>query len=317
MRVACLRPPAALAAAFAAAVALAFAAAPAAAKPAPVHPSAVVSSAVVSGKSLHFVVSVSFKPPAKAGSSACKGRVDLAEVAPGSGKAPHWSAPLASHDGLCLAKVKGTLPGDSFGDKVSFTVGFVGNDEVAPFSRTVKLKLSPPPPGPHPPGAGPPSPTAAPTPAPGPAPFMPPLAVVYTLADGHWISQSTGGGLFMNFTVTGGAIQKHFSSTGSMLLICDMEDGSEKTPFAYLFGLVYDQALGLDPGGHFSGSYVREFEQEYPETTIKYTALQSVHGSLGATTGEWTFEVTSASFSGGGHTQSGCDGSVTFNANKE
>ena len=30
-----------------------------------------------------------------------------------------------------------------------------------------------------------------------------------------------------------------------------------------------------------------------------------------------TYEVTDASFSAGGHTQSGCDGSVTLNAYKE
>ena len=112
--------------------------------PATVHPSAHLTSTRVTGKTLHFVVDVSFKPPADSSpSSACNGKVEVAEEVKGDRKAPHWAGRLSALKGLCDAKVKGTLPAALLNHKLAFDIDFDGNGAVAPFSKAARLKLSP------------------------------------------------------------------------------------------------------------------------------------------------------------------------------
>ena len=195
-----------------------------------------------------------------------------------------------------------------------FSISFDGNVTVAPFSKAANLKLSPP--GGSGQAKGPPTP--APAPAPGSAGTSGPTgAAAYTAADGAW--HAVAAGIFTDFAVEGGIIKQHFSSTGNMMLKCDTEDGAPKENFL-LTGFDYRQDIGLDPSGNFSGHYVREFEIEYPETTLHMILPQTVHGHLGATTGELIVDVAGASLSAtgaGGHTQSGCAGTVTLEAFKQ
>ena len=283
--------------------------------PASVHPSAHLTSTKVTGKTLHFVVDVSFKPPAHSSpSSACKGRVEVAEEVKGDQKPPHWAGRLSVLKGLCDAKVRGTLPAALLNHKLAFDIDFDGNGGVAPFSKTTRLKLSPQTGGAG--GGG--GTTMKPGPAPAPAPEGP-KSVTYTAADGHWKGQSTGGGVFINFAVEGGAIRTHFSSTGNMTLKCDTEDGSAKESLL-LVGVDFREEIGLDPGGNFSAHYLHEFEKEFPETTLHEILPQTAHGNLGSSTGQLTVDVAGASLSStgtNGHTQSGCAGTITFNMFKE
>ena len=284
-------------------------------EPAIVHPSTHLTSTKVTGKTLHFVVDVSFKPPAHSSpSSACNGKVEVAEEVKGDQKAPHWAGRLSVLKGLCDAKVKGTLPAALLNHKLAFDIDFDGNSVAAPFSKTSHLKLTSPPPSGAPGGncctAIPPAPNSAPS---GPS------SVTYTAADGHWKGQSTGGGVFINFTVEGGAIRTHFSSTGNMTLKCDTEDGSAKESLL-LVGVDFRDEIGLDPSGNFSAHYLHEFEKEFPETTLHEVLPQTAHGNLGSSTGQLTVDVAGASLSAtgtNGHTQSGCAGTITFNMFKE
>ena len=270
-----------------------------------------MTSAKVRGNSVHFVVEVTFAPPAHAPTaSACKGKIEISKAVKGHQKAPHWTGPLSAHGALCRAIVHGQLPAGLFNSKVPFTITFDGNGAVAPFSKAANLKLSPP--GGSGKVAGPPAPAPPPGPAPGTGPTG---ASSYTAADGHWEGQSTGGGVFINFTVEGGAIRTHFSSTGNMTLKCDTEDGSAKESLL-LVGVDFRDQIALDPSGNFSGHYLHEFEKEFPETTLHEILPQTAHGNLGSNTGQLTVDVAGASLSStgtNGHTQSGCAGTITFN----
>ena len=214
-----------------------------ASSPATVRPSSRVISAKVTGDTVHFVVEVSFATPGDSpAAKACKGKVEISKAAKGHRKSPHWTGPLTPNGDICRAKVSGKLPAELFDRKVPFTVAFDGNGVVAPFSKPAGLKLSPPggsgkvkgPPAPSPPAPLPPG-DVAPIPA-------------YTAADGHWEGQSTGGGVFISFTVEGGVIRTHFSSTGNMTLKCDTEDGSAKESLL-LVGVDFRDEIGLDAGG--------------------------------------------------------------------
>ena len=145
MRIHATRSALALAAGSAAVFVVLLSGAQAEAGPAAVHPSVDVASAKVSGGVLHFAVDVTLPPPGQSRpSSACKGKVKLTEVLKGRRKAPHWTGQLGPDDGLCAARVKGSLPAGLLDRNVSFTITFGGNGEVAPFSHSSKLKLSPP-----------------------------------------------------------------------------------------------------------------------------------------------------------------------------
>ena len=280
--------------------------------PATVRPSSRVTSAKVKGDTVHFVVEVTFAPPAHTpAASACKGKVEVSKAVKGHQKAPHWTGVLAPHGALCRAKVQGQLPAGLFNSKVPFTISFDGNGAVAPFSKGASLKLSPP--GGSGKVKGPPAPTPLPAPAPGTAPTG---ASAYTAADGSW--HAAVGGLFTDFLVQGGNIG-HFSSNAQMALKCTTYDGAPKENL-WVTGFDYRQDIGLDPSGNFSGHYTREFEQEYPTTTIHLILPQTVHGHLGATSGEMIVDVAGASLSATGpegHTQSGCSASVTLEAFKQ
>ena len=66
--------------------------------PATVRPSSRVISAKVTGDTVHFVVEVTFRPPAHTPvASACKGKVEVSKAAKGHHKAPHWTGVLAPH----------------------------------------------------------------------------------------------------------------------------------------------------------------------------------------------------------------------------
>ena len=98
----------------------------------------------MTGKTLHFVVDVSFKPPAHSSpSSACKGKVEVAEEVKGDQKAPHWAGRLSVLKGLCDAKVKGTLPAALLNHKLPFDIDFDGNGVVAPFSKAGEPETQP------------------------------------------------------------------------------------------------------------------------------------------------------------------------------
>ena len=104
-----------------------------------------------------------------------------------------------------------------------------------------------------------------------------------------------------------------------MALKCTTYDGAPKENL-WVTGFDYRQDTGLDPSGNFSGHYTREFEQEFPTTTIHLFLPQTIHGHLGATTGQLIVEVAGASLSATGaegHTQSGCSTSLTLEAFKQ
>ncbi len=297
-------------------VVVAWAAAAFASSPATVRPSAKVTSAKVTGSTVHFVVEVTFAPPAdSAAAKACKGKVEVSKAA----KAASEGAALDRGAGTPRRKsagprVSGQLPADLFNDKVPFTISFDGNGAVAPFSKGASLKLSPP--GGSGQVKGPPTPPSPPAPA-GSGTGGPNGAVAYTAADGGW--HAVAAGISTDFIVEGGVIKQHFSSTGNMMLKCDTYDGSAKENFLFE-GFDYRQDLAIDPSGNFSGHYTHEFEQEFPETTIHLILPQTIHGHLGATTGEVIVDVAGASLSATGpegHVQSGCSASVTLEAFKQ
>src|SRR4051794_28593431 len=104
---------------------VAWAAAASASSPTTVRPSASVTSAMLTGSSVHFVVEVTFAPPAHSpAASACRGRVELSKAANPHHKAPHWTGALALHGDVCRARISAKLPAALVDRSVRFTIAF-------------------------------------------------------------------------------------------------------------------------------------------------------------------------------------------------
>jgi hypothetical protein len=273
-----------------------------------VHPTATVTSTKVSGKSLRFVVDVSFSLPAGTQAArACKGGVKLTEKVKPHHKAPHWTAKLAPDGDLCKAVIKGSLPAALKGHKLKFALSFPGNGQLAPFTRSTTLKLSAPAGGPS--GGGP---AQSPPPA---ATGVPPVEA-YTAADGKWHAQTgEGGGFNLYFTVLNGTIQQPFSPVSSPVVTCDTTNHEAKVTKRYI-GFTYRQQVGLDSGGHFSDTYQVHEEGAIGSDTLNW----HVQGTLGAKTGEFEVALLSGEFIEGGEnpqTLQDCHASWSMEAFKE
>jgi hypothetical protein len=277
--------------------------------PAKVHPKAFLVSAKSSGKSVRFVVEVTF--PVLAGidaTSACKGQVKLTEKARPHHKAPHWSAGLAPHGELCEARIKGKLPAGLFNKRVAFKISFPGNGTVGPFSAPKKLKLSPS----KGPQAGPGGNVEPESPGTEPNPV---LLEPYTAANGHWSGATEGGNI--SFEVKEAVIKKYFSTAATPLLTCEKKDDLPEVHGRY-FSWHYERDVPLDHEGNFSDEYLYEASGTYTTVHIIF----AVHGNLGSSTGTMVLEMRDGVFSEhspeeAAFTLSECHLSLTFKLSKK
>lgn len=135
-----------------------------AAAPAKVKPAFTLTSAAVTGAKVRFVITASFATPAGGKLAAlCRGQV-VASTRLSKRRRASWQAKLAASATGCTATVRGSLPKQRFGAKVTFAFAYKGTAKLQAFAVTKTLKLTPP---------AAIAPTGTTTPAPAPAPAAP------------------------------------------------------------------------------------------------------------------------------------------------
>jgi hypothetical protein len=153
-----------------------------------VKPSVSIDSAARSGKTVKFVIDLSFPLPQGALAAACKGKIK-ASAKLGHGKTASWSGALKAKSTFCDALIHAKLPKSKFGKKVAFKLSFKGSSAIKAFTISKKLSIKKPtPPGGTAPGGTTPGGTTPGGTPPGGG-GTPPVGSPVFKPGGHWFGQ--------------------------------------------------------------------------------------------------------------------------------